>query len=605
MDVAKDAARMLLLINIKQYNARKVVQYFEVVKEKAPELVITFDDLLVIGRSYRDINEFERAVIVWRGVAEASYLEDARIGEVLRQRGKSLEGMTYLLDLWREYPNTASIESDFFGLSQVLARNATQAFSDAKLRRELADAGVTRTELILQSIRLIQAFLAQSPKNPLADEASLALVNNFLELEDHKSVVRLAGRFAGLYPKSTFLDSFQYSEALGEFYLGHYDRAVEVADKIAKATYKDAAGAEQPSTNKRKGDLHPWPDLRRPPPAPPSALEYYRQVAERFTDAAEAVTSFTRKDLKLAEVTVVRPPDERKAEVGGSRGSAAIDWWRLAIIDWWRSRWSSQATSLDPRFPGHAQAGTTCNIAEADVKVYPVDLMRLYLTRRNLDQIAGIDLAGITPVVEKTIKLGTGEDFAEKLRTIDLGLTKEGAYLVMVRGDNLYTSGIVLVSPLELEVLEEPASGRVRVTVRDAATKEFVPKVQVKVIGSQNGNFLSGDTDLRGVFLAEGVQGEAAVVARKGTAQYAFYRGTTSVGRGRQGSASCAEWAPRTPDALNAWGENGSSLEQNLRMQNSTNQMMNIDRLQKRYQAPQGMGGGMGGQGGAAAGGFR
>ena len=56
----------------------------------------------------------------------------------------------------------------------------------------------------------------------------------------------------------------------------------------------------------------------------------------------------------------------------------------------------------------------------------------------------------------------------------------------MVRGDDLYASGIVLVSPLELEVLEEPESGRVRVTVRDASTKDPVPKVQVKVIGTDS-----------------------------------------------------------------------------------------------------------------------
>ena len=36
--------------------------------------------------------------------------------------------------------------------------------------------------------------------------------------------------------------------------------------------------------------------------------------------------------------------------------------------------------------------------------------MQLYLTRRNLDAIAGIDLAGITPLVEKTVKLGDGQD---------------------------------------------------------------------------------------------------------------------------------------------------------------------------------------------------
>ena len=64
-DIAKDASRMLLLISIKDYDARKVVQYFEVVKEKSPELVLTFDQLLVIGRAYRDINEYERAYIVW------------------------------------------------------------------------------------------------------------------------------------------------------------------------------------------------------------------------------------------------------------------------------------------------------------------------------------------------------------------------------------------------------------------------------------------------------------------------------------------------------------------------------------------------------------
>ena len=38
--------------------------------------------LLAIGKAYRDINEYERAMIVWRGLIEASYLEDARVGEL-------------------------------------------------------------------------------------------------------------------------------------------------------------------------------------------------------------------------------------------------------------------------------------------------------------------------------------------------------------------------------------------------------------------------------------------------------------------------------------------------------------------------------------------
>ena len=140
-----------------------------------------------------------------------------------------------------------------------------QAITDPALRRELAEAGVTRSELLLQSIRLIQVVLSQSPKNPLADEASLALVGAFLELEDYEAVVKLSARFAKLYPKSTFLDSFQYSEALGDFHLGQYDRAIEVAETIAEATYKDANGARPAEPEQVAGALHPGPDLRRPP----------------------------------------------------------------------------------------------------------------------------------------------------------------------------------------------------------------------------------------------------------------------------------------------------------------------------------------------------
>ena len=87
--------------------------------------------------------------------------------------------------------------------------------------------------------------------------------------------MRLSRRFAELYPRSTFQDSFQYSEALGRFHLGEYDRAIAVAERIAAATYKDASGVDQPSPNKWQavyilGQIH---DARR---EPARALAYYR-----------------------------------------------------------------------------------------------------------------------------------------------------------------------------------------------------------------------------------------------------------------------------------------------------------------------------------------
>ncbi len=540
-DVMKEAARRLLTIAIKRDEAKDVVAFFEVLKEKAPEQVLSFDDIRAVGRAYGAIGEHERAFLVWRATAEAGYLEDARVGEALRQRGKPLESVAYLLGLWRENPSTAAIQSDFLGLAQVVAGLADRSTTDLSVRREMTASGVTRPDLLLQAIRLDQAFLAQSPKDPLADEASLAIVGAFLGLEDDKAVVTLARRYAELYPKSPFQDSFQYSEALGRFHLGEYDRAIAVAGRIAEAVYKGADGVDRESPNKWEaiyilGQIH---DARR---EPAKALAFYERVADRFSDAAGAVKALTRKELKLPEVAVVKPPDAEKKNAEKDEPAAKLDY---------------------------------RNIAEADVKVYPVDLMRLYLTRRNLDAIAGIDLAGIRPLFETKVNLGDGKDFDDKMKSIPLPLKKDGAYLVMVRGDDRYTSGIVLVSPLEMQVLEEPESGRVRVAVRDSRTKAPVAKVQVKVIGTNNPTFFSGETDRRGVFVAEGVRGQVTAVAKEEAGAYAFHRGTTFVGQ-----------PPNVPQAPNQEAKPGAApaegLEKNVQMQNNDNQMRQLKRLEER-----------------------
>ena len=558
--VARDAARIMLTAHIQSYDAKKVVRDFEVLKEKGPEVVVPFDEVLVVGRAYRDIGEPERAYLVFRALAEASYLEDAQVGEALRQNGLPLEAITYLLDLWREAPGSASIEADLFGLSQVLTDAAGKATSDPLLRDRLARANLSRPQLLVQAIRLIQATLALNPRSPLADEASLALLGDELALEDFEAVTRLAPRFAGLYPKSPFLDSFQYAEALGRFQLGQYDRAIEIGTKIANATYPDDNGVAQPSPNKWQalyilGQIH---DARRQPGA---ALDYYKQVADRFSDAADAVLALGKRTLELPEVTIVRPP-------GAAPIGAAV-----------------RLNPAAPAAPGNV-ALTYRNVTEVDLKVYPVDLMRLYLTRRNLDGIAGIDLAGITPLHEATVKLADAPNYARGTKTLELPIAKEGAYLVMVRGGDLYASGIVLVTPLELEVTEEAAAGRVRVVVRDAESGNFVPKAQVKVIGSNNPTFTDGRTDLRGVAVAEGISGQVTAVARLDAGKYAFYRGTGAIG-GPPAANAPAE-VLRQPGAGGKPG--AESLYDNIININAQNQNRAIDRLQNRFlNNPQGI----------------
>lgn len=57
----------------------------------------------------------------------------------------------------------------------------------------------------------------------------------------------------------------------------------------------------------------------------------------------------------------------------------------------------------------------------------------------------------------------------------------------------------------------------------------YLSDVHVKVIGSRNSDFNSGETDLRGVFVAQSIQGTSTVIASAGD-RYAFFRGQLELG---------------------------------------------------------------------------
>jgi hypothetical protein len=150
------------------------------------------------------------------------------------------------------------------------------------------------------------------------------------------------------------------------------------------------------------------------------------------------------------------------------------------------------------------------------------------LLQKNLNNITNVNLAGISPYHQETLTLGVGKDYADKESSVTLPLDKEGAYLVVAKESESDASGMVLRSPLKLEVDEDAVSGRVRANVVNAATGRYENKAHVKVIGSEDQQFISGDTDLRGIFIADNIHGTATVIARKGD-QYAFYRGAAAL----------------------------------------------------------------------------
>jgi hypothetical protein len=484
----REVARMLLWIYTSEgyYDAGQIVQSFEVLRERYPQLEIPFARILVAGRAYRDIGELERAYLIFRATIDASFINDSNVSAVLEDQGQFFGSIDYQRDLWWEYPDTSQVSSAYFALAQALYEKAPMAHELADRRQPAGGAPedednqpapMDRIDMLAESKDLLLQFLTLYPESSLADDAAFSIANVSLDLKQYEQVVQLGDAYAERYPDSELAGGFRYMSALGHFWLKNYDRAVEAAKAVADSESKDRFFARY-----ILGQIH------HALGQPERAIEWYGKIKDRYPDAGQAIEYFQRKRISIEEVSIVRPGQE-------------------------------VALEIDYR-----------NIREAACQIYRVDLMKLYLREKNLADITRINLAGIEPLLERTIELGDGKDYSDREKTVALDVEEEGAYLVICRGDNLFTSGMILVTPLKIEVQEDAVAGRVRANVINAVSGAYVPEVHVKAIGSAQEKFRSGETDLRGVFAADEIRGKATVIARQGESRYAFYRGETWLG---------------------------------------------------------------------------
>ena len=499
----QELAKTLLWIHTDSrfYDARMIVAAFEVLAVRYPELEVPFEKIFVVGRAYADLGEHERAMLVFRATIDASFLSDAAIAGVLSDQGQHLGAVDYQEALWWDYPNSAQVAASLFATSQRLYELAPQAASLAKEPR-LEMPGLTglppaaerkaptRISLLARTIRTLRAFLASHPQSPLADDAAFSLANAFLDLKRHEDVVALSARSLEVYPKSDFEGSFQYMRALGHFWRRDYALALSSAAVVAEG-----------KTRFHELGKYILGQIHHAQGQPKQAIDWYRQVEDQFPDAKESIEYFTRRALSLPEVTSVLPGKPVELEL------------------------------------------TSRNLAKARLEVYKVDLMKLYLREKDLSRITKVELAGIAPQLRLDLALGSPIDYAERQTRAKLNLAEEGAYLVIVRGDDLFASGLVLITPLKIEV-QEDESGRLRVNLQDEVKGLRPAGVHVKAVGSDDGNFKSGETDLRGVFVADGLRGKATVIAREGDARYAFHRGERWLGARREQLQRQLEAAP-------------------------------------------------------------
>ena len=546
-DVYKDVVETLLDIHLEIGPPAKIVHYFEIIKERWPNEEVPFAKIVKVGAAYHEMGEYERSYLVFRATVESNFARESEVAGFLDSQGELLRSVETMSGLLRNYPPEGYIAAATYSLAQQVNAKAPEAATDAKLRQ----AKVNRVDLLRRGWTMLEGFLTAWPDDPAADQASFAAASTLLDLKAYREAATACGRYAKRYAQSDLVDSFWYIIGYCEFAEGQHKAALDMCQKVAEWKHVDkATGREIESPNKWQA-IYILGQIHHGLGEAAAAIREYRRVEDRFADAKEAIAYFMRKAIELPEVTTVKPGETAEVEL---------------------------------KFR---------NIAGCDVKVYRIDLMKFSLLRRNLGGIAQINLAGIRPLYETSVRLGDGLDYRDRSTKLALPLKEEGAYLVVSRGEDLHASGLVLVTPLVVEIQEDAVSGRVRTTVKDVSAQgggadRYVHNVQVKVIGSRNDDFVDGATDLRGVFVADGIHGQSTVIARVEPARYAFFRGQTDLAP----PAPAAANAPAAPAACAkpACAEKAPSQEmqllENVNQQNKSFQGQQQENLKRIYSTP-------------------
>ncbi len=563
--VYRDTVKMLLDIHLETGPADDVVKYFEIIIEKYPNLPIPFEDYLKIAAAYDAIQEFERSYLVFRATVEKSFMRESFVAGSLEGQGDFSRSVEFMSGLLRDYPPEPYTAAASYALAQRIYAKAPNAAEAEKLKLE----GVKRIDLVEQSLDRLNQFLTHHPDDPAADKAAFSFANGLLGLDAYPAAIAACERFAKRYPKSEYLDSYWYVIGFCQFAEGDHKAALEMCEKVSRSeTVDPETGTRSDSRNKWRA-IYILGQIHHSLGEPREAIREYERVKERFVDAKQAIDYFSRKQIELPEVTTVMP------------GKPA-------------------AVELKHR-----------NVSGCEVTVYRIDLLKFSVLRRNLGGISNINLAGIRAQQRQSIELGDGKDYRDRQTKIEFALKEQGAYLVVCRGDDLHSSGLVLVSDLMLEVQEDRQSGRVRATVRESDSKKYVRDVYVKIIGSWNSEFSSGDTDLRGVFVADSIQGRSTVIARADDSRYAFYRGAEELGARPPGSRGFGSFGgqQRQPQGkkLNKASNGKDALLQGLMEGAKELQNEQVKELEELYKGlpAEGQGGGMGGgMGGFGGGGF-
>jgi alpha-2-macroglobulin len=487
-DAYRKAVSAFVSIYLDRGPAAKAVQYCEIIKERWPEEPVTLEQLLKAAAAYREIGEFERSYGVCRAVIEGKFVNDSGMAGFLESRGEILRGVRHTNRLLQEYPPEPYAAEAEIELAQHVY--ALAGSKDARLSAaETVKQGLDHETLLRRAWEKLEAFLTAFPKDAGADQASFAAANTLLDRKQFAEAGRAAAAYARRFAKSDLLDSYWYVEAYCDFATGKHASAIDMCRKVAETRRRDKATGEMVESVNKNRAIYILGQIYQTLGQRGDAVREYRRIEGLIPEAKSTVDFFARQRIAIPECTTIRPGAAAEVELAFS------------------------------------------NVPACDVKVYRVDLLKLCESGQALGDLGQVNLAGIRPLVETTVALGDGHDYRDRARKLALPLKQEGAYLIVCRGEELYASGLVLISPLEIESHFDPATKLVQVFVKDAASGKYVSDAQVRIAqygGSQPPRMLTGATDLRGVFAGQSLAPSATIVVRSATGGYAFATAKTA-----------------------------------------------------------------------------
>ncbi len=151
---------MLLDVHLTTGPAGEVVRYFEIIKEKWPDLEIPFDKIMKVAEAYHDIGEYERSYLVFRATVESSFLNENAVAGFLEAQGR------IPAERRRDEPAVGGVSAGAVcGRDDVRAGAArlcegAEAAADAKLREKK----INRVMLVQQALAMLDHFLTLYPE---------------------------------------------------------------------------------------------------------------------------------------------------------------------------------------------------------------------------------------------------------------------------------------------------------------------------------------------------------------------------------------------------------------------------------------------------------